>query len=192
MAQQRRSNHLRSFYYRHRQLLKVPCGKLDFEFLTLSQAQLNVAQSLIQCGSLVSEDFHEAEHKIALHSFRRLPKDPAFFKMLLEQNEIWIKFSDVELESFLRSPEADRWYQSRKRLDRPAYFELDMPFKPTPQKALSNEIQIKRLLRKHPLLRYSDLKSMGLKNAQKIIERFLPLEMHRRNYLNKLKSSLAS
>lgn len=178
----------RSHFYRCRQLLKQKTQEVyNFEEF---RGHKSLVQLLAQYAPLEPEDLNESSDKRILKSWNlRYPRDPKFFQMLLSQMDVWKDFHNQILLKFLESEAGLSWIKSRKKIKRKAYFELDTFYKRTKSSALKNEIQVRNLLRKHPLLRLEDLRKLSVRNAQVILANFPFLEKHRTEFLHKLKGS---
>ena len=177
---------LKSFFYRHKSWLNKKCCEYPaFEPFHFSKDLLRELALYGPCeNSEISKPVFETLRKY------NAPKDPKFYRMILSQAEIWSGFQNKPLLFFLESDAAKSWHSSRKKLGRKALFEFDMPFKKSKTQALDYEMKIRDLLRKNPLLRFEDLKRLGVRNSQAILERFPYLSMHRENYLKALEDSL--
>lgn len=182
-----RDPRLRSFHFRHKNLLLQKLRNLKFQNWPLNEKEEEVAKKLMQCCFANEKDFADASERRVLKKWKLFPRDRNFYKMLISQQKLWFESSELTLDEFLKSPAAKKWVSSRERLQRPALFPLDQCFKSASRGVLENERRVLNLLRKHPLLRYQDLKKMRIPNAQKIIENFSALEMHREKLLEKLR-----
>ncbi len=189
---QKRSLSRKSFWHRHRHLLELPCGSVRLKNWPLTTEQLEVAQILAQCAPLKIEDFKTSAQKKIYRQWKRLPQDPKYFKMLVEQDLLWRKLSHTTLMDFFGSPQAKLWYRGRSRSNRKAYFEFEAAYKASRKRALLYEASIKDLLRKNPLLRYQDLKVLGVKNAQVIMEKFPQLAQYRESALKVVAKNLST
>jgi len=173
---------LKSFYYRHRDWLKKKCALYPaFEPFTFSQ---KLIEELARFGPCVAGEVSPSVcEKLELI---KAPNDPKFYRMILAQIEIWRGFERQALQSFLESDEGKFWYQDRKKMKRKIFFEFDRSYKKSKTQALQYEDKVRDLLRRHPLLRLDDLKRIGVRNAQAILERFPYLSAYRENYLKSL------
>jgi hypothetical protein len=172
-------------FFRNRKLLKQPLKNLNVIFWVKSKNDLALAKKLALYAPLDAQDLSSPEKKI-LNRWRSLPQDPKFFKHILKQWELSKLFSEKSFLEFLMSPEGLAWYKSRSKLKRAPYFELDQIYKSSKQSALHREIFVRSLIRKFPLLTYTDLKSIAPKNLQLIWERFPQRELHRKRFLTSL------
>jgi len=176
---------LRSHHFRHRRILNKRICEIKLKHWPFGNVELELLRKLIQCGPLEFSDVVDDQEKKILRSWRHYPRDRAFYKMLYQQARVWSECSELKLEDFLTSSAGRKWICSRRKLTRKPLFALDQLYKPTPGAAIRREESIKSLLRRQPLLRYKDLQSLNIKNAQKIIEAFTPLEIHRQEFLRK-------
>lgn len=187
------SPQLKSFYYRHRALLQKKCGEISAQTFFKSEAEWNLFKQQYRYGPLQFSDLSPSTNRKALEKIvKSFPKDPKFYAFFKNQMDLWIKFSDQSLEDFLKSTEGKRWFERRKLLKRKPLFELDAPYKTSKRSALEHESKVRGLLRKHPLLRWEDLRDLGVKNAQAIVQRFPQRAFHRQNFLKKLTSQIDS
>ena len=181
----------RSSQFRAQRLLQRPLASFCSAPLPLSESMRRIVSTLAQCAPLTKEDFVDVKDQKLFEQLRDFPQDRAFFRMFLRQDQIFKKYSEQTAEEFFLSDEGRRWIESARRIKRPLCFFLETTFYPTRQTSLKAEIDLKRLLRRNPLLRYSDLKTMGFRNIQATMERFPQLTDHRERHLKKLGASLA-
>ncbi len=181
------SRKLRSHYFRNRSLLKKKCQSFEATPEFTSEAHQRVLMASEVHGSCLESDFESHSEKSVLQEWmNRFPDDPRFYRMLRQQMNLWKAFGDKTVEEFLRSREGVQWLQRRKKLKRRPTFELDRTFRASKQAALLYERKVQRLIRENPLLRWEDLKTMGIKNAQKIVGRFTPMKNLRKKFLREL------
>lgn len=185
-----KTSRLRSHFFRHRHLLQLPCHQLEKFAFTATSEDLPIIRQMAQDAPLLASDLDEKSSLEFLNKHPRWPNDRAFYKNLLQQLEIWRRFSNRNLLEFLESDLGQKWYASRSRMSRIPLYELDCPYRATRPEVFAHELRVKALLRTNPLLRFSDLKALGIANAQKILENYPALVKHRRTYLERLKSSL--
>lgn len=177
---------LKSFFYRHQNWLNKKCS--DYPALDPFDFSKDVMRELALYGPC--EDLEISRAVLEITRKHHTPNDPKFYRMLLSQAEIWRAFQDKPLQFFFESDAAKTWHRRRKKLGRKALFEFDTPYKKSKAQALDDELKVRNLLRKNPLLRFEDLKRLGVRNSQAILERFPYLSMHRENYLKSLEDFL--
>jgi len=114
-------------------------------------------------------------------------------RCLTSQCALWKRFENKTVHEFLHSLEAHAWHRgAQKTKNAKPLFELDQMYKSTKRTALNYELKIRAVIRANPLLTYSDLKRLGVKNAQLIWERFPQRELHRARAWRKFRRSLMS
>jgi hypothetical protein len=183
---QKKEKH-RSHFYRHRHLLDLRCDEFNACHWLRSEVDMDFARQLALYGPLAFEDVNEGQQKL-LKQWKEFPKDSKFYSMCLRQIWLWKSFGRKSVGDFLESQEGKSWFDSRRKLNRVAYFELDREFKRTKQNFLQYEETIRKVIRSNPLITYMDLKRLGAKNLQTIWERFPQREVHRMNFLRQLAS----
>lgn len=181
----------RTTRFRAEMALQKPLSQFHTEFFPLTASQAQMASILAKHSPLTEEDFETTDDRETFRQLQRFPQDRAYFEMLLKQNALFKKHQNLSVREFLDSQEGRTWLNRAKRLKRKPAFCLEIPYYPTRKHSLRAEADLKRLLRKQPLLRYLDLKEMGFKNVQSILERFPSLSLHRQRYLKQLSSTLA-
>lgn len=182
-----RKNSSKSFFYRNRHLLEAPCKQISLQALLTHPEAKTLLSELSKFAPLQALDLSDNTRAQLLQDWNKtFPQDKKFYQMMKQQLEIWEGFSDKPLQEFIESPEGKTWYEKRRGLKRPAVFELDMPFKKTKQSALINSEKIRSIIRSFPLIRYEDLKELGLKNLQPVFENFPQRELHRTRYLTEI------
>lgn len=177
----------RATFYRHRRLLDTPCREIAIQNFFKSKEQLAHLESLCLYSPLLINDIEPS--KLNIHRtipFHKLPSDPNFFRFLKRQMNLWNAFKDKTLREFIQSSEGQYWFKRRRLLKRRPLFELDAPYKVSKRSALAYELKVRSLLRKYPLLRWEDLKALGVKNAQPIYQRFPQRALYRERLLKKL------
>lgn len=184
---------LRVHFYRNRHLLNESCKNIQIQNLIHNESDLNLLQQQCLYGPLTVDDCTTPIERSALRRWKsKLPQDPKFFRLFATQLKIWKQFEDKTLLEFLDSPEGRAWYRGRKKLKRAPLFELDCHYKVSKSSALRHECRIRELLRKQPLLRWEDLRDLGVKNAQSIFQRFPQRALHRSRYLKNLRAQTDS
>jgi len=181
----------RTTRFRAENTLQKPLSQFQTEFFPLTTSHASMASHLAKYAPLTEEDFENPKDQETFGQLQKFPQDRAFFEMLLQQDALFKKHQNLSVKEFLDSQEGRTWLNRAKRLKRKPIFCLEIPYYPTRKRSLRAEADLKQLLRKQPLLRYLDLKDMGFKNVQSIMERFPSLNFHRRRYLKRLASSLA-
>lgn len=183
---------LRSHYYRYRNLFQKPLSDIDLlgEFSSKKNRDLLFLMSAY--GPLQISDIESLElRKILSRWLKQYPQDPKFYRHTYEILQ-WIEEnSNLSLLKFMKTPQFLGWMQKRSRLKRAPAFEMDSHYKSSKQSALAHELKVRNILRKNPLLRYEDLKLLGVKNLQPILERFPQLALHRKLFLEKLRAQTA-
>lgn len=179
----------RSYFYRHKEILKLKCKDFSICEWAETSKEIKLVQLLARYAPLKMEDLEGESAKI-LNRWKHLPKDSKFFEMLLNQMKLWKAFENEDVASFLKSTEGYDWISARKKMQRDATFELDRPFKSTKTSALENQEFIRKIIRSHPLVTFSDLKQLGAKNLQPIWENFPQRAAHRNRALQAIESEL--
>lgn len=179
----------RSNYYRYRSWLEKPLKSIAFADWWSDLGQ-ELAEELASYGPLHPDDISQTKKRQLLEAWQKfLPKDPAFFEMLVRQHQLYMRLSELPLKDVIRDQQLQESFESRNNWNRSALFELDRDYRSSKGVSLERKMKVRQLLRENPLLRYKDIKALGVKNAQAQIESFPQLEWHRQNFLQKLKST---
>jgi len=181
----------RSSLFRAQRELQKPISHWRSSLIPMNEPQIRMATHLARYAPLHESDFDSSKDRDIFLQFKNLSQDRAFFSMLVEQDALYKKFQNISFMDFLKTDEGKKWSSTARRLKAPPRLPLEAPYYPTRSASLRHEIATKRILRANPLLRYVDLRAMGIRNAQAVMERFPHLELHRRKYLKKLASTLA-
>ena len=181
----------RTTKFRAEASLKRPLSEFQTSLFPLDESSGRMASILSRCAPMTEDDFESPKDRELFLKLQAFPQDRAYFEMLLEQDALFKKFRNTTVKDFLDSAEGKAWFKRAQRIKHKPAFCLEIPYYPTRQSSLRAEADLKRLLRRQPLLRYLDLKAMGFKNVQAILERFPSLNLHRQRYLKQLSSSLA-
>lgn|GEM_PF-6839855 len=177
-----------SHYYRKRHLLSTACSDIKIFPWINEDSDEELLKILSQYAPLNALDLENKKLSYKLNSWNKtLPHDQKFFKMCLKQLSFWKSLSSKTLKDFIYSPEGENWYRKRKQLKRKSFFELDMPYKSTKTSALIRCQKARQLMREYPLLRWEDLRQLGLRNAQAIYENFPFRKHYRQLYLENLR-----
>ncbi len=183
---------LKSHFYRHRSLLRQKCSLfLGIHFMTSHPARL-LCQELSKYAPLEPADLTDQKMANLLRDWNKdFPRDRHFYRMALLQFNLWEAFASKAIEEFIHSKEGERWFQARSRLQkiRKPLFELDIPYYGSDAAAIAYETGVKSMIRSAPLLTYKDLRSIGVKNAQAIYERFPHRAVYRERFLSSLSSN---
>lgn len=183
---------LQSHYYRYRNYLELPLSQFQNAHPISSETELQLAVELSQYGPLKQSDV-EPSHRETLHRWDKVfPRDPHFYRMVLEQYELWKKFANRSVFEFISSEECQLWMRSRAKLKRKALFELETDYKKSKINFLKLESKVRQLLRNHPTISLSHLKQMGCKNAQAIWERFPQREKYLHLFIRSLQHKFSS
>lgn len=181
----------KSFFYRHRHLLEALCKNICLQPLLKNSEAESLLSELAKFAPLQALDLNnEAQAKLLQDWNKIFPQDKKFYQMMKQQLELWQDFAEKPLREFIESRDGQSWYKKRMRLKRPATFELDLPFKKTKKSAYLNTEKIRNIIRTHPLIRYEDLKELGLKNLQPVFENFPQRELHRTRFLTQISHEL--
>jgi hypothetical protein len=181
----------RSHYYRNRHLLEKRLLEIEFLPGWVDEDEA-LARELSKFGPLLPEDFSDLRSQNRLKDWSsRFPEDPAFYKMLVSQHQIYKDFASTRLKDFLQTTTAKNWMKQREKLSRPLLFEWDSFYKSSKKESLRHKKKVRALLRRYPLLGFKDLKSVGVKNAQPLMESFPHLKWHRQIFLENLKRNLS-
>lgn len=182
-----------SFFYRHRDALEKPCKQFALaDWLEGLDAE-RLCELLASYAPIKEVDLEDDKLKKLLSAWnKRLPQDPHFFANTLKQLSIWRRFADKKLIDYLESSEADDWFSQRLKLRTRPHYELDCFYKRSKASALKRREQALELIRQNPLIRWVDLKEMGVRNPQGILESFPFAESHRKRYLQQLRAQSKS
>ncbi len=177
-------------FYRYRHLLNTRCRDFNIVSFVTQKAAHTLLDSLARFGPLLPKDLESKKERDLLSRWNaKLPKDYKFYQLLQNQLTLWQRYRDKTVLEFLESEDGIRWFKKRKRLNRKPLFELDEPFKASKKLAQHHENNVRRLLRKEPLLTLKNLQYLGVRNAQPIWQRFPHRLLHERRYLQKLEKN---
>ncbi|MBN8461687.1 MAG: hypothetical protein J0M01_02550 [Dechloromonas sp.] len=183
----------RSHFYRFHHWLDRKCSEITSLSHLQTKEEIELCKRLCLFAPIAESDLENKTHKNIYQIWKRkFPQDKKFFQMMLGQKNIWNKFSNQSLKTFLESEECKKWFKNRSQLKRKSTFELDTCFKKSKEKAKNYEQSLQKIMRDNPLLRWEDLRSMGVKNAQSIYQNFHAKKHYQNVFLLKLKSQIAA
>lgn len=181
----------RSHFYRYRSLLKEKCSEVSLHPKIALQTKCKLFSQLALFGPLEPRDLADQDSKQLLAILNQcFPRDPKFYRSLLSQLSLWESCSEETLQSFLESDKGYQWTLQRTKMKRPALYELDLPYKRSKIPALENLQKGREILREQPFLRLEDLRQLGIRSPQKLLEGFPQLELHRQKKLKEIRKSL--